>query len=142
MLRRIEARLRRVLIKACENSGPASLVVEQVEAFLRQPATMHQWSPGLFVEDPTVTTTRTTQQVFRFVFDASPNAGFHRLLVHGLCQFHGFKAVSSTSRRSEEKGTRRILVATGSIANDDKIHMVDYIMQRKEGDATTNLAPQ
>ena len=153
MMLRMEARLRRVVVRACENSVPASSVVEHVEAFLVRahrgksvPDT--SWWQGLLLEPPT-TTHRKQDNVYitRFLFDGNdPNGGFHRLLLHGLCQFHGLRASSSTMELAvEQKGSSettmtmtkmqqaRLLVATGTIAEvHKKVKMVEYIMLRKE----------
>lgn len=146
MLLRIESRLRRIVVKACENSAPASTVVNTVEAFLvrahRGKKVMDNdtdWWVDLLLEPPTVTC-RIRDDVYstRFLFDGdSPNGGFHRLLLHGLCQFHGLKAASSTVQViiNETKGPvqARLLVATGTIVpTAKKIKLVDTIMQRKQ----------
>ena len=171
MLGRIEPRLRKVVVRACEHSMPASLVVNHVEDFLIRthdppPTTTNananttgtlaktgseeveveeenNWWHDLLLEPPKVThvtlenqgsiTTTTT----RFVFDGhSPNGGFHRLLMHGLCQFHGLKASSTTMNVTTRQGTTveaRLLVASGTITETLKnVKMVDYIMLRKE----------
>jgi hypothetical protein len=94
---------------------------------------------GLLLEPPLVTH-RPQDDVYttRLVFDGdSPNGGFHRLLIHGLCQFHGLKATSSTVKVltavDQTMVEARLLVATGRVAQEFKmVKMVDYIMQRKE----------
>lgn len=149
MLLRIEARLRRVVIKACENSVPASTVVEHVEAFLLRAHRGKKWTDDeedwwkeLLVEPPSVThRKRDDSYITRFLFDGdSPNGGFHRLLLHGLCQFHGLRATSSSMEVTIDKadGTRgpvqaRLLMATGTVAEAfKKVKLVEYIMLRKE----------
>jgi len=205
MLFRIEPRLRTVLLRACENSMPASFVVTHAENFILQTHSPTQkgddndeddtfvmvddgdddndpslldksigkndsnsWWHDILLEPPSVTyetkeipiqedeeedpsvaqTTPmmmvTTTTTTRFIFDGtSSNGGFHRLLIHGMCQFHGLKASSSTiqyeikeqqvqgsknchqdeeEEEEERSGTRttvveaRLLVATGTIA--------------------------
>ena len=194
MLLRIEPRLRNVVLRACENSMPASLVVNRVEAFLLRThqlsiptaaaadsATMNlsteattpratqaaqgtsakigsdddkeenDWWCDILLEAPTIThlaledhvstmtttTSNLTTTTIRFLFDGhSPNGGFHRLLMHGLCQFHGLKASSTTMNVTTRHGTSveaRLLVATGTVTETLKhVKMVDYIMLRKE----------
>lgn len=145
MLLRIEARLRRVVIKACENSVPASNVVSQVEAFLlrahrgKKVANDTDWWKDLFMEAPSITHRQRDNTYFtRYLFAGdSPNGGFHRLLLHGLCQFHGLKASSSTMEVAIDDTKpplqARVLVATGTIAEaTKKVRMVDHIMQRKQ----------
>lgn len=145
MLLRIEARLRRVVIKACENSVPASNVVSHVEAFLlraHRGKTLSDdmdWWKDLLMEPPSVThRQRDNTYITRYLFAGdSPNGGFHRLLLHGLCQFHGLKASSSTMEvaidDTEQPTQARVLVATGTISEaTKKVRMVDYIMFRKQ----------
>lgn len=64
---------------------------------------------------------------YRFHFDVNPpptiqggnrdNTGFHRLLLHSVCQFHGMVTTSSTTtftcKQSEKKTTERVLTVTG-----------------------------
>ncbi len=144
MLLRIEARLRRVVIKACENSSPASSVVDHVEAYLMRAhrgktANNTDWWQDLLLEPPSVSY-RLNDDVYitRFLFDGdSPNGGFHRLLLHGLCQFHGLKAASSTVQitidQTQGPIQARLLVATGTVPKAHKnVSMVDCIMVRKQ----------
>lgn len=149
MLLRMEARLRRVVVKACENSVPASSVVNHVEQFLIQAHggaplegttpnhnEASNWWQDILIEPPSVTRRERDETVLtRFVFDGdSANGGFHRLLIHGLCQFHGLKAMSSTIN-PEINGNRvqaRLLIAAGRVQMENRaIKMVDYIMERK-----------
>jgi hypothetical protein len=153
MLHRIEARLRRVVVKACENSMPASKVVETLEHFLVRVYSgksdkTKSWD-SILMEPPTVThRKRDDAYITRFVFDGeSPNSGFHRLLLHGLCQFHGLQANSSTLELTIQGSATsttqaRLLTATGTLSGAD-VRLVDYIMQRKEQmepEGTTQLA--
>jgi hypothetical protein len=144
MLNRIEARLRRVVVKACVNSAPASKVVDTLEFFLvrayqgkKDIISSDDWDE-ILVEPPTATHRKGTddEYVTRFLFDAkAPTGGFHRLLLHGLCQFHGLKAVSSTMEISVHGKTQkaRLLSASGRLSGTD-VGMVDFIMkQHSEG---------
>lgn len=141
MLNRIDARLRRVVVKACENSFPASKVVETLESFMFRAYKGKQdktpsWD-GILFEPPTVTHRKTDDSyVARFLFDGeSPNGGFHRLLLHGLCQFHGLAATSSTMEvtpgENQEPISARLLTAVGTISGEN-VRLVNYIMQRKQ----------
>jgi hypothetical protein len=152
MLFRIEARLRKVVLRACENSVAASNLVEHVEAFLLRAhrgkvfhPTDELWWKDILMEPPSVThRKRDDTFITRFLFDGdSPHGGFHRLLVHGLCQFHGLRASSSTMEVTvdEVDGATtksrplqaRLLTATGTVSEAfKKIKMVEYIMRRKE----------
>ena len=79
-----------------------------------------QWWSTLLTQAPTVlsTVSRREQDVathvrVQFLFDAaSPTGGFHRLLLHAVCQYHGLTAVS---QMIEHAGcSNRALVVTGS----------------------------
>jgi hypothetical protein len=144
MLLRIEPRVRRVVIKACENSMPASSVVDHVERFLvrahrgKNPEVVDDtWWQGILLEPPSVTI-RQPESVYvtRFVFDGdSPNGGFHRLLMHGLSQFHGLKASSSTTIVTVHGKTAeaRLLVAVGTVSHAlRKVKLVEHIMRRMD----------
>eukprot|EP00536_Pseudo-nitzschia_multiseries_P007598 jgi/Psemu1/305052/fgenesh1_kg.180_\ len=123
---RIEARLRRIVVKACENSYAASKVVNTLEDFLvrvyhngeEDRSSREEWQEFL-LDAPTVTTSPRhreqdseeaedegedatnnragARRTTTFLFDAdSSTGGFHRLLLHGVCQFHCLNATSST----------------------------------------------
>jgi hypothetical protein len=154
---RIDNRLRRIVVKACENSYAASKVVNTLEEYLirvhagkTDKRTREEWLEFL-LEPPTVTTPRRTKHnhddavndeskkstslVTRFLFDAdSPTGGFHRLLLHGLCQFHGLSAASSTMtvvvQGNDEVKKARVLTATGTFYGSD-VHLVDFITSRQ-----------
>jgi hypothetical protein len=70
---------------------------------------------------------RVGDRAYRFHFDAKPpsggggsnsggNAGFHRLLLHAVCQFHGMIASSSTTTHVQDgqRATERVLTVTGT----------------------------
>jgi hypothetical protein len=138
-------------VKACENSFPASKVVETFERFMVRaynnnngeekdktttPVEKEAWE-GILLEPPTVThRTNDDSYVVRFLFDGEcPNGGFHRLLLHGLCQFHGLRATSSTMEvkvgNEQPTSMARLLTAAGTLSGPD-VRLVDYIMQRKQ----------
>lgn len=101
MMNRIDNRLRRIVIKACTNSYPAAIVVETFETFLvssftgKKPKLAADWSNDLLLEPPTITHRKDSRSVAQFFFDAnSSSGGFHRLLLHAICQFHGLNAAS------------------------------------------------
>jgi len=155
---RIEKRLRRILVKACENSYAASKVVNTFEEFLIQTygggeceLTAKEWEE-ILLESPIVTSSECIMTLdhknrdseisgspslskrdinIKFLFDAdSTTGGFHRLLLHGVCQFHCLKATSSTSCFNGK--TARVLTATGTFSGAN-IHLVDYITDRQKG---------
>lgn len=150
---RIETRLRRIVVKACENSYAASKVVNALEEFLIQvhngeqdERSQEEWQEFL-LDSPTVTiasrsttktndeaqdsvTTRPDKRIIKFLFDAdSATGGFHRLLLHGVCQFHCLSATSSTTRVNGKKA--RVLAATGTFTGAN-VRLVDYIMERQK----------
>lgn len=72
----------------------------------------------------------------RFLFDGqSSTGGFNRLLVHGLCQFHGLQVQSSsteiiTTTTRTKTQTARMLTATGILSGTD-VNMVQYVCSKK-----------
>ena len=130
---RVDARLRRVVTKACRNSQPAAMVVKTLENFImatyyhrrhhssssskRFAAPTGQWWSTLLTQAPTVTTTarRDDDQTIsvQFLFDAaSPTGGFHRVLLHAVCQYHGLTAVSQMIELAGR--SNRALLVTGA----------------------------
>ena len=122
-LYRVDARLRRVVTKACRNSQPAAMVVRTLENFVmatfgssslskKFTAPTGTWWTTLLAEQPTVTERRDGQYTAQFLFDAaSPTGGFHRLLLHAVCQYHGLHAVSKMVDISGR--SNRALIVTG-----------------------------
>jgi hypothetical protein len=150
MMNRIDGRLRRVVVKACENSAPASKVVDTFEAFLvrayrgkKNKTPPEAWIDTL-LEPPTITTRCSHNSkedgrggmVVKFFFDAYSSAGgFNRLLLHGLCQFHGLQAASSTVQVTMAAGrivSSRVLTASGTISGPPKTRLSEYIALRQE----------
>jgi hypothetical protein len=141
----IESRLRRVIVKACENSYAASQVVNRFEDYLirlhsgQDDSAAREESLDLLLESPTVTSCRpgntdesaASSVTATFLFDAdSSTGGFHRLLLHGVCQYHGLTAVSSTRTVNSKKA--RVLTASGILkGSQDDIGLVDLITQRQ-----------
>ena len=143
-LNRIDKRLRQVVTRAIENSLPATKVMETLEDFLIQahatkddgdfvvvPQDPKLWE-HILAQPPTISRHGGDKGkqivVLRFSFedgDKSSNAGFHRLLLHALVQFHGLQAHSITTATGG-----RQLTATGVLA-DTKHKLVDSIMQRR-----------
>lgn len=131
MLNRIEPRLRRLLIRACHNSYAAAKVVEFFESFIilsfsnvRSVSLKDGWWMDLLLECPTLThrndNHRSTAQFF--FHPTLPTAGFHRLLLHAVCQFHGLNVVSRTEEHYEcvwhngdTTNGARVLKATGNV---------------------------
>ena len=122
---RIDGRLRRVVTKACSNSLPAARVVLTLETFVRSVYNdtivppPGQWWATLLREAPVVVTRKaatTTTTSIQFLFDGkSPTGGFHRLLLHAVCQYHGLAAVSQTVH------THRALMVTGQTCAPDTL---------------------
>lgn len=163
-LYRIESRLRRVVVKACENSYAASQVVNILEEYLirvhqgkEDTRTRKEWLE-LLLEPPTLSSRRLTRKnengndeghelITRFLFDAdSSTGGFHRLLLHGVCQFHGLTAISSTMRASlddnnKAEGTKKARVLTASgVLSGANVGLVDLITKRQSDEKSSSIA--
>ena len=123
-LYRVDARLRRVVTKACRNSQPAAMVTKTLENFVMVTfasssktealvAPVGQWWTSILAEPPTTTQRRDGRMTVQFLFDAaSATGGFHRLLLHAVCQYHGLQAVSKMVDL-EERRQHRALIVTG-----------------------------
>jgi hypothetical protein len=145
MLHRIDDRLRRIVVKACTNSYPAAKVVEVFETFLvtsfsgkEAKGLSSDWSSDLLLEPPTITRRKDLRHVAQFFFDAEASTGgFHRLLLHAVCQFHGLHAVSKmVDIEIGDKSRARALTVTGTIA-EDKHRLLDHATKE---DATSRVA--
>ena len=131
MMHRIDARLRRILVKSCKNSFPASKVVDTFEVFLvrafsgKKNKTLNDTWDDLLIEPPTITKRKgedNTSVVVKFCFDAdSPTGGFNRLLLHGLCQYHGLSAVSCSLEMMMQDNlvSSRVLTASGRLSGPE-----------------------
>jgi hypothetical protein len=189
----IDSRLRRVIVKACQNSYAASKVINILEDYLiaihtgkEDTRTLTEWLE-LLLEPPTVISRRRRRHrhpphnnnknqtdqskednvgseeeeeevVTRFLFDAdSSTGGFHRLLLHGVCQYHGLRAVSSTTmvsvvdnnndnnnddgnnnRNVNVQKKARVLTSTGVLlCAGTHVGLVDFVTNQQGGEATT-----
>jgi hypothetical protein len=122
MLHRIDARLRRVVMKAAANSQPAFLVLKRFEdtvvrAFAGEGPMESDMFLDLLLEPPLVFPHSDGLYNYKFYFHAeSPTGGFHRLLLHAICQFHGLHVTSKTADVQIGDETRaRLLNVTGAI---------------------------
>lgn len=148
-MNRIEKRLRRVVVKAIENSYPATKVMERLEHFLlsvfcfvstgthnneKEEEEEETWK-DLLVESPSVSRLPNGKLMASFLFDKdSSTGGFHRLLLHSLVQFHGLLGTSATTNKG------RLLTATGKYhpKEGEAVHkLVDCIMQASSNKNTT-----
>lgn len=139
MLARIDSRLRRIVSKACANSLPAEKVVRRFECFvLRQFQETDDWVilgddseewTDLLLRAPKMTQRTFGSTTVEFYFDPdSSTGGFHRLLLHAVCQFHGLQAVSRVANVSIGKVSKsRALFVQGSINEDYPFRLVDAI---------------
>lgn len=139
MMHRIDARIRRVVVRALENSFPASQVVNSLESFLVATYEQHEnddcsqhadsnWWKDLLIEAPTVTKHSDDGSIksIKFSFDASSSTGgFHRLLLSGLGQFHGLEAKSSTTP------TARSLSVTGTNFSGANVKLAEEVAKRQ-----------
>jgi hypothetical protein len=140
-MHRIERRLRRVVVKAIENSYPATKVMQTLEQFLMSAFTACEgeetyddpdWK-DILVEPPTITRLAPNNKlIIRFLFDKdSQTGGFNRLLLHALVQFHSLVATSATTSKG------RMLTATGS-SIDKQFQLVDCIMKEQQTPSSTS----
>ena len=135
MMKRIHGRLRDVLIRACCNTAFSVEIVDLFEQCLI--ASFHKGKAsslhvvGTLLEQPTVTKDTTGQTTVRFYFDSeSSTGGFHRLLLHAVCQFHGLNAVS-TSVEFNGNSRSRLLSASGVRISGPHVRLVDHVLQEK-----------
>jgi hypothetical protein len=140
MMNLIDARLRRVVVRSCCNSYPASQVVARFESFLVQAfageknKTPNEEWEGILIEPPTVTHRMDSPvSVAKFYFDAeTATGGFNRLLLHGLCQFHGLQATSATVNVLIQDHTQaRVLTVFGTLSGSN-VQLVEHIMQQQQ----------
>jgi hypothetical protein len=131
MFHQIHERLRNVLVRACSNSEPSRQIVDAFEACL-----VYSFSKGgskslkgvvdTLLEEPTVTRRKLGLTTARFYFDSeSSTGGFHRLLLHAVCHFHGLNAASSNIEL--DKMPVRLLTVTGKELAVQDIKLTDYI---------------
>lgn len=134
MMTRIHERLRNVLERACASSTETASLVDDFEACLERcwrkgkPKSFHDST--ILLQAPTVTQ-RTVASgdcltTARFYFDAeSSSGGFHRLLLHGVCQFHGLQATSTTATSQDRPA--RLLTVTGKTFVGPKVKLTEHI---------------
>ena len=131
-MRRIDSRLRPVVVKACTNSYPATCVVRVLEECLVQLyaqterfALETDWWNDLLGQAPEQTTTNNKRVVeFYFPVDSS-QGGFHRLLLHAVAQFHGLHVVSRLIPNEA-----RFLSVSGKVVDNDPVF---YLLDHLEG---------
>jgi len=142
-MRRIDPRLRQVVIKACANSYPATKVLGMFEKFIVNTFAEKKmieievdWWIDLLLECPAVTMTSkkvdgSSVLTAQFFFDAeSSNAGFHRLLLHAVSQFHGLTAVSRMLEVCIDSRSMNVrsLAVSGSIDDTEAIYyLLDHV---------------
>ena len=136
MLNRIDSRLRRVVVKAGTNSQPAFLVMKRLEdhvvrAFAGDGMSQEEDLTDLLLAVPTFRTLTDSIHTCQFLFHPdSPTGGFHRLLLHAICQFHGLRVSSRTvDTEIGEHRQARALTVTGGISNHDTFRLVDCLVE-------------
>jgi hypothetical protein len=154
MLNRIDPRLRRLAMRAYRNSYAAAKVVDNFEAFVVGSFGMPKdstarlgndnWWRDLLLECPTIARRRDNGKYSaQFYFHATaPTAGFHRLLLHAVCQFHGLNAVPKMERSyaigggdQGSVGAARILWVTGNIDSRSTHRLASTICEENEEEA-------
>ena len=145
MLKRIHERLRNVLFRACTNSEATLLIIDAFEAclkssFLKGKAKSLKQVDTL-LEVPTVSIRTSGHTTARFCFDASSSTGgFHRLLLHAVCQFHGLNAISTTTTLTTSSGetVARLLTVTGKRLVGADINLTEYIKLTESASASVD----
>jgi len=145
MLRRIPDRLRNVVVRACSTSDATATIVDSYETFLVQSFVEGKATTldtlglsGSLLEPPTVLQTKLGSTVARFCFDSESSAGgFHRLLLHAVCQFHSLNAVSKTIERETESA--RLLTVTGTLLGSE-VRLSETIHNTKMDQVTESLS--
>jgi hypothetical protein len=145
MLSRIPERLRNVIIRACSNSASTVKIVDAYENFLvhsfanGKAALLEDSVSASLLESPSVVQTDSGSTVARFCFDSESSAGgFHRLLLHAVCQFHSLFAVSRTIDLDETQSSR-LLTVTGTLFGPD-VHLSQVISNTRVAQATASLS--
>jgi hypothetical protein len=142
-LARIEPRLRRLVVRAGHNSCAATNVMQRFEDYILQhyfpelgyeKVLLAEWWTGLLADEPTTkmnvveepeagceASSSSSPQgsnkllQLEFVFPDTPNAGFHRLLLHAVCQFHGLKATAKNATSPDSSQDIRMSNVSGRI---------------------------
>mmetsp|Transcript_1258 Transcript_1258/g.1916 ORF Transcript_1258/g.1916 Transcript_1258/m.1916 type:complete len:370 (-) Transcript_1258:2028-3137(-) len=117
MMKRIHDRLRNVVVRACKSDATVKIVDAFEDClnscFLRGKPEKSVTNVVQTLSDlPTVIRRESGQTACYFNFDAdsSSGGGYHRLLLHAVCQFHGLHAIS-TSVDTEQKLKRQLIVS-------------------------------
>lgn len=141
MLKRIPERLQNVIVRACSSSEATAKIVDSYESFLVLTFTDGNAAPlnanisTSLLEPPSVIQTASGSTVAHFCFDSeSSDAGFHRLLLHAVCQFHSLHAVSKTTELDESLPVR-LLTVTGTL-HGSKVRLSEVIDNAKVAQAT------
>jgi hypothetical protein len=147
MLNHMDPRLRRLAVRACHNSFAAAKVVGLFEEFVVRSFTKRTtklmsldecWWEDLLLECPTITQRKDNNRyAAQFLFhETSPTGGFHRLLLHAVCQFHGLNSVSRMVRNftvGDKKTTARALTVTGNMDDSSTYRLLKHLAE-KEGE--------
>lgn len=144
MMMCIPERLRNVIIRACSSSEATVKIVDDYEAFLVQSFADGKASlvsdsiSASLLESPSVTQTESGSTVARFCFDSeSSTGGFHRLLLHAVCQFHSLHAVSKTI--DSEMQPKRLLTVTGTLRGSN-VRLSQVVDDTKVSHVTESLS--
>jgi hypothetical protein len=137
LFHRIDGRLRRVVVKACENSAPACKIVESFENYLIAAFDKDDDNPnsncweGVLLERPSVSHQEGVTHV-TFLFDGeSTSGGFHRILVHAVSQFHCLKVKTFSQAESPSEQSARGLSVKGGMRGGNH-RLLDYLTTLQE----------
>lgn len=137
LMKRIHDRLRHVLIRACAGSDATIDVVNALEECLKncflsneeetETSTTRVTIVDTLLEPPIVTrralssSSSSSHCMARFYFDATSSAGgFHRLLLHAICQFHGLHATSTTTTMTNTNTANTAAVQSSDLVTGAK----------------------
>lgn len=150
MLNRVDQRLRRLVTRACRNSYAAAKVVELFEEFIvasfgektvRLKSLDESWWKNLLLECPTITQRNDNHRcTAHFLFHATaPTGGFHRLLLHAVCQFHGLHANLRTEHNfaiADVVTDTRVLVVNGNVDEPSRYRLSQHLADEVEDSST------
>jgi len=129
MMNRVHERLRNVITRACSSNTMVKIVDAFEECLCScfldgQSNKSITCNVNTLLEAPKVNKKKSGQTTAHFYFDAdSSSAGFHRLLLHAVCQFHGLHAMSTTVDLNKKPA--RQLVVTGKTLCGPNIKLSD-----------------
>jgi len=120
MLDQVHERLRNVVVRASAN--PSSFAVKLMNSFEKylegvfskrnSDLSIHPAMEEVLSQPPHILKRSSDSSSVRFVFDSGKSGGgFHRILLHSVCQFHGLKATSANTLKNNSSAERSLTVS-------------------------------